>query len=344
VSDYSIGIVGAGTWGRAILGAAHDLGLIIAFHDTSRDVVAEVRATWPSVLIVDDFDDLLALPIEAIAIATPAHTHVELAQRAMKAGKDVLIRAPLAVSEEGATTMRNAAERLGRKVLVSHFLLFHPSVVALRAAIGTGAIGKVLHVRSRRLIPGRINTTDNVWWSFAPHDLAFVLCLLGTPTSFSASEHGGIRDGIADFVYADLQFPNDATAHLEVSWLDPERSSRIDVFGTKGALSVDTGATPATLRHRASKLGRAVNGTIPIEYVDEEIHVFPDADPVRDNLRAFVAWSRGDAGIPYDVALEVHVIRILTAIAHGSAMRATEPILSGNRRFVGARTLSPTFR
>ena len=162
--------------------------------------------------------------------------------------------------------------------------------MTLQETIARGEIGDIVHVRLRRLSPGRIRTNENVWWSFAPHDVALMLSLLGEPESYSACEHARMQEGISDFVYADLQFDAGRTAHIEVSWLDPDKSSRIDVFGTRGVISVETARAVSTLVKRSFRADRPSEGVLPTSYGEPIVESFPGIDPLRDELQAFLRW------------------------------------------------------
>ena len=57
-------------------------------------------------------------------------------------------------------------------ILVGHLLLFHPAIVKIKELIGKGKIGKLQYMYSNRLNLGQVRTEENVFWSFAPHDIS----------------------------------------------------------------------------------------------------------------------------------------------------------------------------
>ncbi len=62
-----------------------------------------------------DFRELLSRPdIDAVAIATPDHWHVLAALHAVRAGKDIYVEKPLALSFNDAKVLRRELERTGR--------------------------------------------------------------------------------------------------------------------------------------------------------------------------------------------------------------------------------------
>ena len=66
--------------------------------------------------------------IDAVAIATPVHTHYELALAAIRNGKHVLIEKPLAETSEQARRLIEEAERRHLVLMVDHTFLYTAAV------------------------------------------------------------------------------------------------------------------------------------------------------------------------------------------------------------------------
>jgi len=334
VNAPSVGVIGAGTWGKNVIRGLADLGELAAVADLRADNLRAAQASYPQTPCTHNANDIFDSDVASIAITTPASTHVELALRALGRGKHVFVEKPLALTEEGAIAVARTAEKSHCKVFVGHLLLYHPAILAMKQAIAFGEIGEIVHVRSRRLSPGRIRVQENVWWSFAPHDVALALSLLGEPISYSACEHAQMQEGVADFVYADLQFQDDRTAHIEVTWLDPDKSSRIDVFGSRGVVSVETASAEPTCTVRSYSTERAVDGIMPLTFELPRVQTFSGANALLEELRAFLSWTRGGQTPPTDGAQGVRVVRTLASIARQSASNAANLRLAGRQRFI----------
>ncbi|HUD93928.1 Gfo/Idh/MocA family oxidoreductase, partial [Sphingobium sp.] len=94
-----VGLIGYGMAGRVfhapLIRAVPALELTAVV--TSR--AAEVAALDPAIACVAEVDALLADPaIDLIVIATPSATHAALADRALRAGKHVVVDKPFALS------------------------------------------------------------------------------------------------------------------------------------------------------------------------------------------------------------------------------------------------------
>src|SRR5215472_2630596 len=75
----------------------------------------------------EDFDDLLADPdIDLVDVTTPTHLHPDMALRALRAGKNVLVEKAIALEARDGDAMLRAASRAGKLLLVAHVLPFVP--------------------------------------------------------------------------------------------------------------------------------------------------------------------------------------------------------------------------
>ena len=85
-----------------------------------------------------------------------------------------------------------------------------------------------------------MRTEENAFWSLAPHDVSIVLYLLGeAPDAVSATGGDWLNAGIADTVFANLHFPSGKIANIHVSWLDPHKTRKFTIVGTKKMLVFD---------------------------------------------------------------------------------------------------------
>jgi len=167
-------------------------------------------------------------------VATPAPTHLSVALQALEAGKDVLVEKPMAVTVAEGEQLLAAAQRLNRILMVGHVLEYHPAVQRLRELVNDGALGRIQYIYSHRLNLGRIRTEENVLWSFAPHDMALLLRLLGTmPEAITCHGEAYLNHEIADVTLTTLQFPKKVRAHIFVSWLHPFKEQRFVVVGDR---------------------------------------------------------------------------------------------------------------
>ena len=170
--------------------------------------------------------------IGAVAIATPAATHYQIALDSLKARKNVFVEKPLALTVEQGRTLVELAEKQSSILMVGHILLYHPAVRKLRQLIDEGLLGRVLYCYSNRLNMGLIRTEENILWSFAPHDISVMLHLLGEePVAAEAEGQSYLTPGVVDVTLSRLRFKSGVTGHIFVSWLHPVKEQRLVVVG-----------------------------------------------------------------------------------------------------------------
>ena len=138
----NIVLVGCGYWGKNLCRNFHALGALSAVVDATEKGQMNARSIAPDAQITDSLDDVLMDDqIQGVALATPAETHAELTIQAMKAGKDVFVEKPMALTIEDALKDEKDSGRNGRILMVGHLLEFHPAVVKLRETIAS-RVGK----------------------------------------------------------------------------------------------------------------------------------------------------------------------------------------------------------
>lgn len=236
--------MGCGNWGANHLRVWHDLGVLAAVCEADPHRLADVRSQHPDLACYATPEALWAdADVDAVVIATPAVTHAELALAALDAGKHVFVEKPLAVSLAEAEKISAAAAASDRVVLVDHVLEYHPAVLELRRLVQSGALGKVLYLYSNRLNLGRVRTEESALWSFAPHDVALLLRLVGaTPTEVTCTGEAFLSRGVADVTLMSLAFGNGVRSHVFVSWLHPFKEHRFVVVGDQQMAVFDDSA------------------------------------------------------------------------------------------------------
>jgi len=323
-SAIKVGVVGAGYWGPNIIRNLAGRGVLDSVCDTDAAALAKVHAAHPNVATTADFGALLARPIDAVVIAAPAQLHAPMAMRAIASGKHVLVEKPLALSVSDGKQIAAASRAANVTVFVGHLLLYHAAVKKLRALIAEGVIGDVWHVRSRRLSLGKLRTHEDVWWSFAPHDVALILAIMGEePSGVLASRTMGRNVELSDLVYADYEFSHGRSAHVEVCWLDPEKSARLDVFGTRGVLTLTDARQGSTLVVKPIELGKDARGAPVVTRGEEQRVKVDEEEPLAAELSAFIKSVETGVSAETDAEQGVAVLRMLS-MADDAAIRRLE--------------------
>jgi predicted dehydrogenase len=242
-----LGMIGAGRWGSNWIKTLAGLeGVDLRWCcDVSLVSLARVQAQFPRIRTSAHLDDLLAdETVVGVVIASIAPTHYSVAERALKAGKHVLVEKPMTMATWEARRLTELAREHNRILMVGHLLEYHPIVRHIKGMIDRGELGEVYYLYSQRLNLGTIRSDDNAWWSLAPHDISVACRLFGdTPVSVQCRGQNIVRPAIADVVYATLEFPRGRLGHFHVSWLDPHKTRKLTVVGSRKCVVFDDTGT-----------------------------------------------------------------------------------------------------
>ena len=178
LGEVKVAVVGCGYWGRNLVRNFARLGALGVVADTVPGRADEAAHKYDVPALA--YAEALADPsISAVVLATPAEQHAEMALKALAAGKHVFVEKPLALAVGDGERVLRAAKAVGRRVMVGHLLQYHPAFLKLLELTQAGELGRLQYIYSNRLNLGRIRRGENVFWSFAPHDISMILALAG---------------------------------------------------------------------------------------------------------------------------------------------------------------------
>lgn len=151
-----IGIIGCGGISgghRGFAGTRKDL-LLAAVCDVRPEAreraLVEARKNNPDCQGYVDYGDLVARDdIDAVMVLTPDHWHAAMAIDAMRAGKDIYVEKPMALTMHESAAMVAAAARYGRVVQVGSQQRSSPEFRRAAEIVRNGWIGRVREVHCR---------------------------------------------------------------------------------------------------------------------------------------------------------------------------------------------------
>lgn len=259
------------------------MGALWAVVDPSEQGRALARSLAPDAKIFSDFREFLKEDLDGIVLATPARSHASLATQALRAGKDVLVEKPLALTYSEGLKLCNLADELDRMLMVGHVLEYHPSFVGLQQQVTAGRLGDLHYIYSNRLSLGQVRKEENVLWSFAPHDIEMLLTVIGqSPKRVLATGSQMLQPGVDDLVQVRLEFAGRLQGHVFLSWINPIKEQRLVVIGNRG-MAVFDGVTGALTLQECSF--SSTTGLIKgaIETIDS-----PKVEPLYLECQAFL--------------------------------------------------------
>lgn len=310
-----IALVGCGYWGKNLCRNFQVLGALSKVIDATENGQATARSLAPNAIISDNFDDILGDDqIQGIALATPAETHADLAIQAMRSGKDVFVEKPMALSISEAEEMQKVALETDRILMVGHLLEYHPAVLKLRELITSGELGKINYIYSNRLNFGKVRTEENALWSFAPHDVAVILRLLGqSPIEVSASGGAYLTKDIADVTVSNLRFSDDSRAHIFVSWLHPYKEQRLVVVGDQ-KMAIFNDVNPFGEKLCLYPQSVEFDGSVPVlKKENAEFIEHANTEPLREECAHFLECMKSRNKPLTDAQSGIQVLKVLHA-------------------------------
>jgi predicted dehydrogenase len=308
-------------FGTGYLGSRHAEKLaeapgfrLTAVHDLeparARSVAERLGCRAPGSL-----DEALAL-CDVAVIATSTDSHGEVAERALLAGKPVLVEKPITASLDGAERLVRLASQRKLVLQVGQVERFNP---ALRELIGT--LPAPLFVESHRLaslVPRNLDL--DVVQDLMVHDLDLALAFVGEePESVEAVGVPVLTDRV-DIANARLRFPSGAVANLTASRVSLERVRKFRMFLPGAYVSADcAGRRTQVFRLREQRedvLRRALATGNPIEMLQvlDRREITGDADALAAEHEAFRRAVLGEANDGVDGRQALATLRALVRV------------------------------
>lgn len=295
------GVIGTGLWGEnhALVYSMHPGAELVAVCDVNKERAEQIAKKFGATRCYTRYEDLLAdHDVDAVSVATPDHLHCEVGVAAARAGKDILMEKPLALTVPDAQTIIDAASKAGVKLMVDFHNRWNPPFNMLKRSVDAGELGEP------QLINARLNNT--IWvptemlrwagqsatiWFTGSHLIDIVCWLMGSAVtkvySVSRSRVLAAR-GITtpDFFETTLEFASGAVAFVENCWILPNSEPSVVDFklrcvGSKGSATVDTTHNRAFEQYGERAGYRDVLGLVSvfgkqIGFTLESIHYFAD--------------------------------------------------------------------
>lgn len=239
---HDIGVVGYGYWGPHILRTFLNIpGCNVRYLcDLKTENLRLAKRRYPHILTTTDFNEVISDPtIDAVVLATPTQSHFSLAQKAILAGKDVLVEKPMTASSKEARQLALVARKNKRILMVDHVMLFNPAVLKIKELIDKGELGEILYIDSTRTNLGLFQKDANVIFDLAAHEFSMIQFFLGVkPKKITTTGKAHLNKQI-DVAYISAEYPGNILAHVYVTWLSPVKLRRMHIIGSKKMLVYD---------------------------------------------------------------------------------------------------------
>jgi predicted dehydrogenase len=278
--------------------------------------------------------------VELVDIATLSTDHTPHALLALRAGKDVFLEKPIAVSYGEARKLKTAEKRSRGRVYVRHNRRFEPAFQHIREIMASGILGEIHEIKLRR---GSYQRRDD-WQTltrcgggqllnWGPHIIDHALRLLESPP---ADIWGDLKKIAAvgdaeDHLKVLLKGKNGRVVDLEISGAACIPEPEYIVSGSRGGLVCR--GDEITMRYlnprRRLSRRRPKSGSPPVEGGFGSAEVLPWVEktiPVRprDGCRMDDIWDhlygavREGKKFPITLDESIEVMRVVSAVKKGT--------------------------
>lgn len=233
----NIGIIGFGYWGTNLVRNFANLKNVNlkSVADERAERKSALKSLCPSAGFTTSADDILSdKEIDAVVIATPVFTHYEMAKKALKNDKHVLLEKPMVSKTDQAKELIELAERKNKLLMVDHTFLYTGAVQKMKSLIDSGDIGNIKYFDSTRINLGLFQPDINVLWDLAPHDISILNYLIkDVPYSVQATGVSHTSNGIENIAYININYNSGFIAHFSCSWTSPVKIRMMLIGGDK---------------------------------------------------------------------------------------------------------------
>ena len=317
--------IGLGWWGGVLADAAarsKDVEVVSCFARSAD--TREAFATQHGCRAAASLDEILAdEEIEALIIATPHGTHLDLVRAAAEAGKHVLLEKPIALSVADGDACVRAAEGAGITLLIGHHRRRSAANRALKRIVESGDLGTIHHAAAEMYVPKYQDPSTTAEWrmtreespagamtGLGVHMIDTMQHLLGPIARVSAmSKRILARSPLDDMTSVVMEFASGPLGTLNTSLVLPRRCD-LSLHGhEQSAWSLEDG----TRLLRQTKADPAPHEE-DIDRIDELV----------EQLDELAACARGDRQPETNGPAAVSVVAVLAAIVE--SIEAARPV------------------
>jgi myo-inositol 2-dehydrogenase/D-chiro-inositol 1-dehydrogenase len=257
VSDVGLGLIGAGA-----IGKVHAYNVRNNIRGARLAAVADVdekaaRAVAEDAKVFSDYHEMIKDgSVDAIIVCTPPFLKLDITKAAAGAHKHVFCEKPIGVTLPEADRMVETVKEGGIKFQVGYQRRFDPSYLRARHAIESGELGRLLLMKEHNRDPPApihgwsVNPSKSggIFLDTTSHDFDAVRWLSGSEVERVYAEGAALvyedlaKAGDFDTTTVVMKLASGALAYVDSCYNTVYGfDARLEVLGTKAAVSVDIG-------------------------------------------------------------------------------------------------------
>ena len=238
MSRLRVAVVGVGSVGQhhaRILAAMPHVELV-GVVDIKPERAAEIASRYGTTAFTSASE--LVGRVDAVSIATPTVSHVDVALPFVESGAGVLVEKPLAAALADADRLLAAADAHGTALAVGHTERFNPAVTA---ALPMVSGPRFVEIHRLGTFPGRSLDID-VIFDLMIHDLDVLLATVRSDVEAVEAVGVNVLTPRVDIANARIRFASGCIANVTASRISRDRVRKARFFQQDAYISIDYAA------------------------------------------------------------------------------------------------------
>jgi virulence factor len=289
----SIGVVGVGAMGQHhVRIISQTPGVTLSgLYDLDPKRAAEICSRHGCVAY-DALDDLLDKS-DAVCVAAPTSTHLEIGLTCLRRGLSVLMEKPLADTAAAAAKLVDEATARGLTLMVGHIERYNPAVAKMMDVLGEPR-EEIISISASRLMPfdGTRCMDVDVLHDLMIHDIDLAIEIAGSPIAQVHAIGRPVFSQQTDVAHTVLEFENGIIATIWTGKCSARKVRTTAVTTRTRHLIADTLSRSLTV-YTAEELPVAAAGVCLMGNIRMETISVADEEPLRRELEDFFQAIRG---------------------------------------------------
>lgn len=247
MDKMNVAVIGVGYWGKKIVSEYAELSKedskvnLYGVCDLFEDNLKFCRENYSIPCIVKYHKEILTDPeIDAVHICTPSVTHFEVCKEALEAGKHAIVEKPMTLNSLEAHKLVDLAHSRNLVLSVGHIFRFDGALEKARSLVDSHFFGDLFWIKLQwtalmPLMEGRDIITD-----LAPHPYDILNFLTNEwPLKITCVAKAHRKGQQEETAHITVELKNNVMAHLELSWLYPEKTREVSIMGSERFAKID---------------------------------------------------------------------------------------------------------
>ncbi len=243
MTKLGVAVIGTGQWGKNHARVYKELPSteLVAVCDVNAERAKAMADQYGVKAYSDSTEMLKDKQIEAVNVCTWSTILFQEAQKALNAGKHVLVEKPMSTSPQQAEKLVQMAQENGLHLTVGFLMRFIPGLQQIRQSVENKKIGELVCATAKRVSqwPERIGDVGVVK-DTAIHDIDVMNYIFDQyPTSVYANMGSMRIKKFEDYAQIMLTYEGGRTAFIEANWLTPYKTRSLTATGSEAIMRLD---------------------------------------------------------------------------------------------------------